>query len=97
MTTKLPNGNKIYQIPIKYTKLPQNIQKNSFQGPTKFAQIGIFGKKTYHLATLASQVTKIVNPKFRPKLASLLETQDYGHRLTEILMLSGERQVQEIN
>jgi hypothetical protein len=46
MTTKLPNGLKICQIATKYTgTFP-------FQGPPKYTQIGIFGMKIYHLATL---------------------------------------------
>jgi hypothetical protein len=39
--TYIPNGHKIYhQVP--------------FLGPTKFTQIGIFGLKINHLATLGS-------------------------------------------
>jgi hypothetical protein len=44
---------------IKYFQLPQNrpnvykiYQDFSFQDPPKFTQIGIFGLKTNHLATL---------------------------------------------
>jgi hypothetical protein len=47
-----------YQMGIKYNKWPYFIvnghglyQLFSFQGPPKFAQIWIFGLKTYHLAT----------------------------------------------
>jgi hypothetical protein len=60
---KLPqniqNYHKIYKITTKYTKLPQNIQIGHkicqhlpLQHPPKFTQIGIFGSKTCHLATL---------------------------------------------
>jgi hypothetical protein len=37
----------------KWTEWPQNIPTWSLQNPPKFTQIGIFGWKTYHLATLA--------------------------------------------
>jgi hypothetical protein len=44
---------------MNYTKCPQNIpnghkifQHLPFKGPPKFTQIGIFGLKTNHLATL---------------------------------------------
>jgi hypothetical protein len=40
----IPNGHKIYQ------HFP-------FQGPPKFTQIGIFGFKTNHLATLQRRAT----------------------------------------
>jgi hypothetical protein len=39
----IPNGRKIFQMAIKYTK---------WQDLPKFTQIGIFGLKTNHLATL---------------------------------------------
>jgi hypothetical protein len=40
---------------IRYTEWPQNrpnVQHLSLQDPPKFTQIGIFGMKVYHLATL---------------------------------------------
>jgi hypothetical protein len=59
---------KIYQTAQKYTKLPKNIpkchktyemavkytkcQNFSLQDTPKYTQIGIFGLKIYHLATL---------------------------------------------
>jgi hypothetical protein len=63
---------KIYQITAKYNKWPQNmpngrkIEKNGhkiyqhlpLQDPPKFTQIGIFGLKICHLATLM--------PAFKP-------------------------------
>jgi hypothetical protein len=42
IATKLPNGHKMYKISVIY--IPN--------GPQKFTQIGIFGLKIYHLATL---------------------------------------------
>jgi hypothetical protein len=49
----IPNGHKIYQMAIKYSK-GQKIIDNyiPFQGPQKCTQVGIFGMKVYHLATL---------------------------------------------
>jgi hypothetical protein len=56
--TKLP---KNIQMALKYIKWPSNrpnvhkiYQSLPLQGPTKFTQIGIFGLKTFHLATLES-------------------------------------------
>jgi hypothetical protein len=57
----IPNGNKIYQMAITY--IYQNIyqkyqngykiyQRFTLQDPPKFTQIGIWGLKMYHLATL---------------------------------------------
>jgi hypothetical protein len=42
---------------IKYTKWPQNISNGRLplQDPPKFTQIGIFGLKIYHLATLLGE------------------------------------------
>jgi hypothetical protein len=49
--TKLPhtisNGRKIDQMAIKYTNIGVPLQD-----PPTFTQIGIFGLKIYHLATL---------------------------------------------
>jgi hypothetical protein len=51
-----------YQMVIKYLNSPYYIpnghtihQPFSIQGPPKFTQIGIFGLKIYHLATLTDQ------------------------------------------
>jgi hypothetical protein len=48
----VPNGHKLYQTAISYTKRPYNIpngrkiyQHYPFRGPPKFTQIGIFGSK----------------------------------------------------
>jgi hypothetical protein len=55
----IPNDHKMYQMDIRYTKWLLNIpnghkiyQHFTFQGPPKFTQIGIFGLKRNHLATL---------------------------------------------
>jgi hypothetical protein len=55
----VPNGDKIYQMAVKYSEWPQNIpnghkifQHFPFQGPPKYTQICIFGFQIYHLATL---------------------------------------------
>jgi hypothetical protein len=63
----VPNGHKIYPMPAKYTKWPQNItnghkigipidrkiyQNLQWQDPPKFTQIVLFGLKINHLATL---------------------------------------------
>jgi hypothetical protein len=61
----IPNGHKIYQMATKYTKWPQNmytskavkytninISTSPMKKTLKFTQIGIFGMKIYHLATL---------------------------------------------
>jgi hypothetical protein len=66
----IPNGQTIYQMAKQYTKWPNNIPnvRNIFQmaieyanlfpflGPPKFTQIGIFGLKIYHRATLVVAV-----------------------------------------
>jgi hypothetical protein len=65
----IPNGHKIYQMATKYTKWAQNIpnglkitnwhktkQHFPFQSSPKAIQVGIFGTKIYHLATLLSCV-----------------------------------------
>jgi hypothetical protein len=60
---------KIYQITTKYIKFPQNIPKGRPNGheiyqhlplkdPSKFNQIGIFGMKINHLATLVTSWQK---------------------------------------
>jgi hypothetical protein len=41
----------MYKIAVIYG--PRIYQPLPFQGPQKFTQIGIFGLKLYHLATLA--------------------------------------------
>jgi hypothetical protein len=49
----IPNGHKIYQMATKYTKWPYNITTYFIARPSKkFTQIGIFGLKICHLATL---------------------------------------------
>jgi hypothetical protein len=55
----IPNYHKIYQMTITYFQWPQNRPNghkiyHDFpqQDPPKFTQIGIFGLKTNHLATL---------------------------------------------
>jgi hypothetical protein len=55
----IPNYRKLNQMAIHCSKFPKNIpnghkiyQHVPFQGPPKFTQIGIFGMKTNHLATL---------------------------------------------
>jgi hypothetical protein len=55
----IPNDDQPYQTAINYTKWTENIpnghkiyQHFPFQGTPKFTQIGIFGLKTNHLATL---------------------------------------------
>jgi hypothetical protein len=61
MDTNLPNGIKI-GIPICLTYNIQNGHKIyehfPFQGPSKISQIGIFGMKIYHLATLVPAVAR---------------------------------------
>jgi hypothetical protein len=55
----LPHDHKLYQTVIDYTKWVYNIpngpkiyQHFPFQGTPKYTQIGIFGTKINHLATL---------------------------------------------
>jgi cytochrome c len=55
----IPNDHKIYQMAIKYTKWMKNrpngdkiYQRLPLQDSPKLTQIGIFGLKIYHLATL---------------------------------------------
>jgi hypothetical protein len=48
MATKFPNGYKIFQMAVNYTK------HFPFQGPPEYTQLGIFGMKINHLATLVS-------------------------------------------
>jgi hypothetical protein len=56
---KYTKREKIYQITAKHTKWPLNIsdgheicQYFEYKGPSKCTQVGIFGTKIYHLATL---------------------------------------------
>jgi hypothetical protein len=49
INTKFPNGDKIYQIAVKLSKLPEN--KPTFSIPI-FTQSGLFGLKVYRLANL---------------------------------------------
>jgi hypothetical protein len=60
----IPNDHKTYQNVIKCNKWPENgpnshniYQQRPLQDPVKFTQIGIFGLKTYHLATLLATRT----------------------------------------
>jgi hypothetical protein len=55
----IPNYRNTYQMVNKYTKFLSNISydhkiypHSPFQGPPKYTQIGIFGKKICHLAKL---------------------------------------------
>jgi hypothetical protein len=48
----MPNDYKIYHMAVKYIKWPKIFQQNPLQDLQKFTQIGIFGFKIYHLATL---------------------------------------------
>jgi hypothetical protein len=57
-TKNLPNGHKISQISVKYSKWPNN-RHFPIKGPQKFAQIGIFGLKTNHLATLFGRCLRL--------------------------------------
>jgi hypothetical protein len=54
----IPNDHEMYQTAIRYTKWQSNIPNghkytnilHAFQGPPKYAQIGIFDLKRNHLA-----------------------------------------------
>jgi hypothetical protein len=55
----VPNGRKIYrmatkmyQMAVKSTKWPLIYPHFPFLGPPRYTQIGTFGMKIYHLATL---------------------------------------------
>jgi hypothetical protein len=53
----IPQGHKIYQMARKLTEWSKNTYTNIYiplQDPPKFTQIGIFGLKMHHLATLAT-------------------------------------------
>jgi hypothetical protein len=61
----IPNDHKIYQMALKFFQWPQNTpnghkiyQDFSLQDPPKFTQMGIFGLKTNHLATLLIRSTR---------------------------------------
>jgi hypothetical protein len=65
----IPNDHKLYQMAIKYRKWPQTTpnghkicQHFPFKGPPKSTQIGIFGLKLNHLATLVSEPTEKFSP-----------------------------------
>jgi hypothetical protein len=51
----IPNGHKLYQMATKYTN--KKDQHLPLQDPTKFTQIGIFGLKMCHMATLTSFIS----------------------------------------
>jgi hypothetical protein len=53
MATKFPNVQNIYPMVIKLFQI--TVKYNNifpFQGPPKYTQVGIFGRKRNHLATL---------------------------------------------
>jgi hypothetical protein len=56
----MPNDYKIYHMAVKYIKWPKIFQQNPLQDLQKFTQIGIFGFKIYHLATLPNTYNKIM-------------------------------------
>jgi hypothetical protein len=49
---ELPNGHKMCQMAVIYSKGQIICQPFPFQGTQKCTQIGIFGLKIYHLGTL---------------------------------------------
>jgi hypothetical protein len=62
MTTNIPNGLKIHQMALKYTKWPEEIpngheiyQKFPFKGLQKDFKNDIFGKQINHLTTLVTR------------------------------------------
>jgi hypothetical protein len=64
----ITNDHKLYQTAINYTYWPYNIpnghkiyQHLPFKGSQKFTQMGIFGLKTNHLATLPRTERKLQN------------------------------------
>jgi hypothetical protein len=63
----IPKRGKMYQITIKYIKWPQNIsnghkiyQQFPLQDPPKFTQIGIFGLKRNHPASLEQWLVRFL-------------------------------------
>jgi hypothetical protein len=49
----IPNGHKIYEMAVKSIRYDHKIYQHlSLQDTQKVTQIGIFGLKIYHLATL---------------------------------------------
>jgi hypothetical protein len=50
--TKVPNGNKMYQIVVKYSQWPKSIPTFPIPRLSKIFPNWIFGLKTYHLAAL---------------------------------------------
>jgi hypothetical protein len=48
----IPNDHKIYGCQIDQMAIKYVNAFNYIKGPPKFTQIGIFGLKIYHLATL---------------------------------------------
>jgi hypothetical protein len=69
----IPNGHKIFQMVIKYTKI------FPLQDPTNFTQIGIFGLKTNHLATLVGFRPNFVLSLSYPGQRNLLNLTEYQH------------------
>jgi hypothetical protein len=49
ITTKIPNGPRIYQIAVQCAKYNNIFHSNTLR---KLTKIGIFGLQIYHLATL---------------------------------------------
>jgi hypothetical protein len=58
----VPKDDKTYHVTTRYVKWPQNVTNDlkichhfRVQDPLNFIQIGIFGMKIYHLATLVGR------------------------------------------
>jgi hypothetical protein len=52
------NDNLMYQIAVKYTKLPKNMPTPFITRPPKLTKIGIFGLKKCHQAALGRMAHK---------------------------------------
>jgi hypothetical protein len=50
----VPNGHKIYNVTVNITNGHKIYQHCPFQGPPKYTQIGLFGIKISHLATMST-------------------------------------------
>jgi hypothetical protein len=78
----IPKDHKIYQIAIPklhqmsimYTKWPKIYRHSPFQGPPKYAQVGIVGMKKYHLATLNRIDHRKVQTERRPRCSRKAST-----------------------
>jgi hypothetical protein len=53
----IPNGHEIHKNDVSIPNGHEILQHFSFQGTPKFTQLGIFGMKIYHLATLVPNLT----------------------------------------